>query len=93
MKAGDFVMVGGGILGAVAIAGLLALVAHEENARAREWQAFAAAHSCRVTQRMPSQTFTTVGFGANGQAVIGTGSTSARIAWECDDGVTYWRKQ
>lgn len=77
----------GGLI--VLIVGVFAMAIVGENKQAQQWEAFRTTHACRVTQTMPGETFTT--FGADGK--IGMGSTSAKQAWLCNDGVTYWRSK
>jgi hypothetical protein len=61
----------------------------------KEWEAFAAAHDCKVIGRMSGSSSTGVGFGvmANGQTgtVITTSTTPPKTGYACNDGVTYWR--
>lgn len=85
------VLLFGGIAGAI-----LALISwgiYADNQNAKEWARFVAANQCRVTQSMPGETFNTFSFGTNGQPSIGVGSTSAKEAWQCSNGVTYWRNK
>lgn len=64
----------------------------EEN---RQWEAFSAAHECKVVGHMSGSTQPGIGFGvtANGQTgtMITTTSIPSKTGWLCNDGVTYWR--
>jgi hypothetical protein len=57
----------------------------------RRWQKFAAAHECKISQRMDGDTLTTTTVSANGNVGVGIVTTPSKTAWLCNDGVTYWR--
>lgn len=65
--------------------------AHIEESR--QWEAFKVAHECKVVGKKKGSTSTTVMpiVGGNGGVGIGVSSTPDQTAWECNDGVTYWR--
>lgn len=68
---------------------ILAILAAIEEGR--DWQRFKVEHNCKVTARINGDVFNTLSVGANGQPVIGIGSTPSKTAWLCDDGITYYR--
>ena len=59
----------------------------------RQWETFKAAHECKVVGKKKGSTSTTVMpiVGGNGGVGIGVSTTPDQTAWECNDGVTYWR--
>lgn len=58
---------------------------------AKRWDAFKAAHYCKVVAHINGDTFNTFGFDSKGNSVVGIGSTPSKTGWLCDDGVTYYR--
>lgn len=56
-------------------------------ADANAWEAFKAAHDCKIVGQMSGDVFNT--FDAKGN--VGIGFTSGKTGWSCNDGVTYWR--
>lgn len=79
-------------LGGVLV-GIVAAVIHFARIDQAQWERFAAAHECRVVERMPGDTMTTVApiIGGNGGIAVGVTSTADKTAYLCDDGVKYWR--
>lgn len=60
-----------------------------------EWNAFSAAHACRVIGHMEGSTSTGVGpsTGGNGGVAIVVTSIPGKIGYQCDDGQQYWRNE
>jgi hypothetical protein len=60
------------------------------------WASFSAAHGCTVVERVvpSSETGLANGVGTGGNAVTGVFVTTSRgkTAYECDDGLRYWRE-
>lgn len=79
-----------GLVSVLAIAlGVLVFWAAVEDSR--QWAAFKVTHNCKKVGHKQGQVFNTVSIGANGQPSIGVATTPDQTAWQCDDGVTYWR--
>jgi hypothetical protein len=80
------------VLLVVACTGLLIWAAVAEDI---QWQKFSAAHQCKIVAREQGHLSTGVGFVSgstnNSGVVVTTTSTPAKVAYACDDGVTYWR--
>jgi hypothetical protein len=59
------------------------------------WQRFAVEHECKVVAKMRGHATTGTGLviGADGKTGVGvvTSSTPDKTAYQCNDGVTYWR--
>lgn len=72
------------------VAGLIA-AAKNDARKESEWESFKVAQQCKVVAKIPSESFNTIGFGTNGQMTVGVASTSAKVGWLCNDGVTYYR--
>ncbi len=92
--------IGGPLLVLLAGIGLLVLliwVIKADREEQRQWEAFAQAHHCKVTQRMEAVSRTAVGpvVGANGQVstAVTVSTDPAKVAFSCDDGITYWRNE
>lgn len=49
------------------------------------WEKFKADHHCKVTQKMDGST----SFTSGGHLVF----NDAKVGWQCDDGITYWKDQ
>lgn len=79
------------VVSTLAVVGLIGMIFYVAIQEQAQWNDFAANHACKVVAKKRGEVFTTTGIGANGQIVIGTGSTSDQTAYLCDDGVTYWR--
>jgi len=79
----------------LAVLAFIAFMLHAAQRDAERWEAFRVANECRVVERVPSSVVPVIGTGVgpNGQVVttFGVGTTPARTAWLCKDGVTYWR--
>lgn len=77
------------------VGGALAIGKALREDRDERWEAFRVENECRVVERVPSSVVPVIGTGVgpNGQVVttFGVGTTPARTAWLCKDGVTYWR--
>lgn len=72
---------------------IVAIVIHFAILDQAQWERFAAAHDCRVVERMPGDTMTTVApiIGGKGGVAVGVTSTPDKTAYLCNDGVKYWR--
>lgn len=81
-------VIGSALVFFISVIGVAVIAAIAEG---EQWQKFSAAHACVKVGEMSGSTFNTVGTSANGQLVVGVGSTPAKVGWKCDDGVTYWR--
>lgn len=57
----------------------------------QEWEEFKVAHKCKVVAKVKGEVFNTVGVDVKGNVSVGVGSTSDKVGWLCDDGVTYYR--
>lgn len=59
----------------------------------RQWQEFKVAHKCKVVGMKKGYSSTTVipVIGGNGGVGFGVTSVPDQTAWECDNGITYWR--
>lgn len=68
----------------VALLGILLYACIEEG---NEWQAFSAAHHCRVVGKMESST--APGITMNGKFAMTF--IPGKTGFQCDDGITYWR--
>lgn len=53
----------------------------------KEWSAFKAAHHCKVVGKVKGDI--SYGIGSDGKST--TIINPDKTAWQCDDGVTYWR--
>lgn len=73
-------------IGAFLILALVAAIKEEQH-----WNAFKAAHKCKVVAQISGSVGTTVGSDMNGSVVVGTTSIPGKTGWLCDDGVTYYR--
>jgi hypothetical protein len=67
--------------------GLVALMVADDN----QWQAYKAAHACKVVAHVTGDVFSTVAPTSNGGIAVGVGTTSGKTGWLCDDGITYFR--
>jgi hypothetical protein len=70
------------------VIGVLIYLAIQE---ADRWEAFAAAHSCKLVTRTPVLAVPSVGLSSTGQPVIETVIIPEHKAYLCDDNKTYWR--
>ena len=58
----------------------------------KQWDAFAAAHECKLVEVIPASLMSTVSVDpSTGGTQIGTVSVPEKKAYKCNDGVTYWR--
>ena len=77
---------------------LYAAIKSDMEARA-EWERFRVEHECHVVAKKQGTTSVGTaigtGVGSNGQAVTTVTpivtTTPGQTAWECNDGITYWR--
>lgn len=76
----------GALLGLALIA-FLAFAMYACVDESNEWETFKVEHKCKVTGKMRGEMFNTFDMKGN----VGIGSTSSKVAWTCDDGITYWR--
>ncbi len=74
-----------------AMVGLMVLMVAAADADAKSWNAFKAAHDCKVVAKISGEVFNTIGVGANGQVAVGVGTTADKTGWACNDGITYYR--
>ena len=74
----------------VAVIGLIFYAAVQEN---REWEAFAAAHECRVIGHMTGSSTSSIGVSSNGQTVVTPVYIPGKIGYACNDGLQYWRDE
>lgn len=64
-----------------------------------QWERFKVAHECHIVAKRQGHTSVTTsvgtGVGANGQVTTTVApvvvTTPGQTAWECNDGITYWR--
>lgn len=60
-----------------------------------KWEAFSAAHNCKVVGRVDGSASTVLApvVGSNGGSGVGVGTatTPGKTGYLCDDGITYWR--
>jgi hypothetical protein len=75
------------ILIVAAIVVVLVLAFIGISSEAKEWEAFRAAHKCKVVGHIRGEAFNTI----NSSGSVGIGITSDKTGWLCDDGVTYYR--
>ncbi len=54
---------------------------------AKEWNAYKAAHNCKVVGKMDGSH----GFGISTSGKGVTTYTPGKTGWLCDDGITYWK--
>lgn len=57
----------------------------------REWDAFSGQHECKVVGKKKSQVYNTVTIDSKGSPQVGICTTAEQTAYQCNDGVTYWR--
>ncbi len=76
------------VSGCVALCGMVIYASIKD---AQEWDAFKAAHACKVVAYTRGQTFTTTSIDTKGNLVTGVGSTPDQTSWLCNDGVVYTR--
>jgi len=73
------------VWGGVAIALLIAIIALSVTEQ-RNWETFQLAHSCKVVEVTSGSI--SVGYANSGVIVL---PQNGKIAWLCDNGVTYWK--
>ena len=73
------------------IIALIAFVVVAASAEEQQWQQFVIEHDCRVISTDPGQTGTGVSTYQTGFPGVVITYPRSRTAWQCDDGVTYWR--
>jgi hypothetical protein len=79
------------LLVAGVVLGLIVGIIYAMVREARQWEAFAAEHNCKVVGHMTGSVASTVGVGGDGKVVSGVTTTPSKTGYLCDDGVTYWR--
>ena len=79
----------GGLLVLIVVVIVAAVVGsiHE----AKEWAAFSANHECKVVEKIKSSSNIGYGMTSNGKMGTVVMTMPEKIAYLCDDGVTYWR--
>jgi hypothetical protein len=79
----------------VAVVAMIPIMIYAGVQEQREWDAFSAAHHCKIVAHMKGDVGVGVGTGVTMEGKVGTGTvvvaTPDKTAWKCDDGVTYWR--
>lgn len=78
-----------GIVVALLVVIALAIVAYVNEGR--EWDAFKAAHACRVVAHVKGSSQLAPGFSGSGNMTMTVITESDKTGWLCDDGVTYYR--
>ncbi len=80
---------------AVAIVAIVAVAIVGTIQSEKKWNAFRAAHACKVVGQMDGSTSTGVGpnMGGSGGVSVVLVSNPGKTGWLCDDGVTYWRNK
>lgn len=84
------VLIPGLIVLLIALVILMGVASFHEHKR---WEAFKVAHACKVVGQMDGELVTGIGSSGGGNAVMTVGSTSDKLGWLCDDGVTYWKNK
>ena len=83
----------GGIV--AALAGLIYLLVVTSAAERKQWDAFATAHDCKMVEHRKGDLLVTTAttIGPNGRVSVTpmTTVTPDKRAFQCSDGVTYWR--
>jgi len=86
------VIIGGFV---AAVAGLICLAVVASAAEQKQWDAFAATHDCKLVEHRKGDVLVTTAttIGANGKVSVTpmTTVTPDKRAFQCSDGVTYWR--
>lgn len=75
------------------LSGLTLYFGYQED---KEWKAFKAQHNCKPVAYSKGGIESAVGptvTGEGGGVAVMVISRPDRIAWKCDDGVTYWRDE
>lgn len=61
----------------------------------KEWEEFKVTHNCKKIAHVDGNIQNGVGYGLTTNGTFGVittiTSTPDKTAWECDDGVTYWK--
>ncbi len=80
------------ILGILVVLGFSLRESIRENER---WNTFRVEHRCKIVGQMDGSTSTGVApvIGGKGGVGVVVVSTPGKTGWQCDDGVTYWRKK
>lgn len=81
-------LIGGLVCFMLVITGVLIFLDYKEG---QEWEKFKVDHNCKVVAKVKGEVFNTVGIDAKGNVSVGVGSTSDKVGWQCDDGVTHYR--
>jgi hypothetical protein len=74
----------------VALVVVVVVVDGEEQAK---WEKFKVSHNCRISSHVDGEIFTTTSISSNGNPRFGIGSTSSKVGWLCDDGITYLKDE
>ncbi|EDL0577429.1 hypothetical protein CL277_22635 [Salmonella enterica subsp. enterica serovar Muenchen] len=73
-----------------AVVGVVVFMFVQAQQEREDWKKFAAEH-CKVIEKRDSQSTTGVGLSLDGKIGTFFGSTPSQTAYQCDDGVTYWK--
>ena len=69
----------------------------ERQVKHEQWEVFKIEHDCRIVQKIDGvmDIQPVIGIATNGVAAIGmvNNSTSNKVVWLCDDGITYWKNR
>ena len=78
-----------------ALVGLIYMLIVSSAAEQKQWDAFAATHDCKLVEHRKGDVLATTAttIGANGKVSVTpmTTVTPDKRAFQCSDGVTYWR--
>lgn len=84
-----------GILIAVAFAAILVAAVKGSIEEHKQWEAFKTEHQCVVIGRKQGSTSVSTAVGVNSEGGVTvtpiTTTIPSQTAWECNDGITYWR--
>lgn len=86
------------IIGAIVVGVVVfSIFAYRADVREREqWERFKVVHKCRIVARMEGSSETSLAPTINGNGAgfsLVTTQIPGKVAWLCDDGVTYWRNE
>lgn len=88
----ELVIIGGGaVLVGCATVGLTILGVQVALESSRQWSKFKTDHHCRIVQKVDGTSTVATSVGTNGQVTVTPVFIPGKIAWLCDDGITYWK--
>ena len=83
---------GGPIRVAAIVLVVMAMVLYATYLEQKQWEAFSVAHECKLVEVKPSSLQSTTSVDpATGTIQVGTIHVPEQKAYECNDGVVYWR--